>query len=374
MMSPTINSGIRRAGFLRAIALCLMFGIAGARVFAQGSNVELVGEYSTPGWLDDVFTTGGYAYVAESDAEPPYIGLRILDVADPSSPVVRGSYPSLGGYGIFVANHLAYIVDPGGLVILDVSDPTSPVLLGLRPCYYYLGWGDVCVSSGVAYVAPVRPASEVGPLDIFDVSDPSSPTLIRSYGWPGGFPSSVCVSGNRAYVAFGYVGLGILDVSDPSSPTMLRVYPVYAAGGGLIGVYGVHVLGDLAYLACSDLDSLPENEGGLHVVDITDPTSPSLRGACVTPGHALDVFVSGDLAYVADGARMNAQLEMIGYVQIIDVADPSRPTLIGSFQAPGYALHVHAADDLAYVTFEAGGLKILRLRNRPSAVPAWKAY
>jgi hypothetical protein len=53
-----------------------------------------------------------------------------------------------------------------------------------------------------------------------------------------------------------------------------------------------------------------------------------LVGSYDTPNYANDVFVSGDLAYVANDTSG---------VQIIDVSNPSSPQLRGSYDTPGSA-------------------------------------
>lgn len=55
---------------------------------------------------------------------------------------------------------------------------------------------------------------------------------------------------------------------------------------------GVRVLGDLAYIA--------DAEGGLQIVDVSNPTAPSLHGSYDAPGKTWSVFADGHYAYVAD--------------------------------------------------------------------------
>jgi len=56
---------------------------------------------------------------------------------------------------------------------------------------------------------------------------------------------------------------------------------------------GVAVVGSTAYVA--------DGSGGLVIVDVSDAATPSVVGACDTPGTAYGVAVAGDTAYVADG-------------------------------------------------------------------------
>jgi hypothetical protein len=58
-----------------------------------------------------------------------------------------------------------------------------------------------------------------------------------------------------------------------------------------------------------------DGERGLQIIDVSNPSAPVRRGGYDTSGNALDVCVSGDLAYVADGYGL----------QIIDVSNPAAP-------------------------------------------------
>jgi hypothetical protein len=66
----------------------------------------------------------------------------------------------------------------------------------------------------------------------------------------------------------------------------------------------VDIVGDTAYVATSQ---------GLVLIDIADPSNPSMLGM-LADINAQDVRVSGDLAYVADAIGL----------QIVAVTDPTR--------------------------------------------------
>ena len=59
-------------------------------------------------------------------------------------------------------------------------------------------------------------------------------------------------------------------------------------------------------------------EGGLMLVDISNPSSPTLAGSYDTNDYADGVSVSGNYAYVANGSD--------GLV-IVDISNPSSPIL-----------------------------------------------
>ena len=79
---------------------------------------------------------------------------------------------------------------------------------------------------------------------------------------------------------------------------------------------------------------MADDYSGLQVIDISDPTDPTLAGTCDTPGHARGVAVSGDHAFVADYAAG---------LQVIDICDPTDPTLVGSYDTPGECMGVAVA-------------------------------
>jgi hypothetical protein len=109
-------------------------------------------------------------------------------------------------------------------------------------------------------------------------------------------------------------GLQVIDISDPTIPTLIGSCDTPGAA------YGVMVSG--VYALVADWGS------GLQVIDISDPTNPTLIGTYDTPGGAGDVTVSGDNAFVAD---------LGSGLQVIDIADPTNPTLLGTYDTPGDA-------------------------------------
>jgi hypothetical protein len=111
---------------------------------------------------------------------------------------------------------------------------------------------------------------------------------------------------------------------------------------------GVQVSGNLAYIAfgsCSQMICT----GGLEIVDVSDPASPTLHGSLTTTGDARDVQLAGDRAYIAIGNRLLA----------IDVSDSAAPQEIEHFTTTGGAEGVSIAGGLIFVTGYRTGLQIL---------------
>ena len=66
-----------------------------------------------------------------------------------------------------------------------------------------------------------------------------------------------------------------------------------------------------------------------------------LVGSYNTPGESEFVFVSGNLAYLADG---------FAGIQIFNVSQPENPELIVNYDTPGYSEGVFVSGNLAYIS------------------------
>ena len=193
-------------------------------------NCTLVGGWFS-GFDYTVFVKDTIAYIGDG------VCLRILNVKDPSNPVVLGmvKVPSFVR-GIYVSDTLAYVGDWGdGLRIINVKDPTNPSEVG----YYDTGWyaWDVYVVDTLAYVA-----DDGDGLRIINVKDPENPTEMGYY-ITGDYALGVYVVDTLAYVADGNNGLRIINVKDPTNPTEVGYYDTGSYA------YGVYVIDTLAYVA-----------------------------------------------------------------------------------------------------------------------------
>ncbi|MDD1458344.1 cadherin domain-containing protein, partial [Dolichospermum sp. ST_sed7] len=115
---------------------------------------------------------------------------------------------------------------------------------------------------------------------------------------------------------------------------------------------GVQVVGNYAYVA--------DGDSGLQIIDISNPTTPTLKGNYDTSGLAYGVQVVGNYAYVAD---------YTSGLQIIDISNPTTPTLKGNYDTSGYALGVQVVGNYAYVADSDGGLKIINVSEFANNTP-----
>ena len=114
---------------------------------------------------------------------------------------------SLGGFfdvtGLAVEGSTAYLaVNYEGLAVVDISDPTSPLLVGWLEILNSLG--DVAVTQSTVFV------KTWSGLHVVDVSDPGAPAIPGSLSIPG---TALAASDSVLYVGGG--SLQVVDVSDP---------------------------------------------------------------------------------------------------------------------------------------------------------------
>ena len=93
---------------------------------------------------------------------------------------------------------------------------------------------------------------------------------------------------------------------------------------------------------------------GLKIIDISDPSNPTLAGSYNTSGLAQGICVSGNYAYIADFVR--------GFL-IIDVSDPYNPTLVGNYDTKGVAYGVFVKGNCAFIADGSNGLVIINISD-----------
>ncbi len=246
------------------------------------------GERNVAGATTDVWAHDGYAYTGTFGSPcggDPDAGVWIWDVHNKrkvnfvgiiESPVGSRSndvkVASMNSGDILVHSNESCAGGPGGYEIYNVDDPTAPVHLAnvqtddvnalLRDD---LGFTDFGVhnlflfTQGANDYVAATVGSEFGNFQIFDITDPANPTLVGFWGaeqlhrpdvtdWAtltdfsiildadaylfSGFGASqnrflhdmtITADGTQAYLANWDAGLVLLDISDPTSPSLVSV-------------------------------------------------------------------------------------------------------------------------------------------------------
>ncbi|TFG17866.1 MAG: hypothetical protein EU531_02070 [Promethearchaeota archaeon] len=334
----------------------------------------------TDDFANGLYVSGDYAYVADGNA-----GLAVIDISNPTNPGLPDHEATSDyAYDVYVSGDYAYVADgSAGLAVIDISNPTNPGTAVLKNTSGYSM--AVYVEGDYAYVAD----SGSG-LAVIDISDPTNPGT-PVYADTDGSAYAVYVDGDYAYVADYHKGIAVIDISDPTNPSKIaqgnlgeNVYSIcidgnyaFLGGDGLYAVeiselnspldlwwnqdttgnsQGVFVSGDYAYVA--------DGASGLAVIDISDPTTPGAPQYSNTAGDAEDVVVSGDYAYVADGG---------GGLAVIDVSDPTTPGTAVRRDTTGDSRGIFVSGDYAFIADGGSGLAIIDISNPTSpGAPVYK--
>ena len=241
----------------------------GLRTFdvTDPSNPTLLGELNTPGVgnLHNVFVDGNYAYVASNDT----LNLHVIDVTNPSTPTDVAQVPAPMGsqcHDMMARNGICYAAFlGGGLGIVDVSDPTSP----MPPVFHnYPGsfTHNIWPSDDGMFVFTTD-ENAGGHLRAFDISNLGNIQEVGSYeAKPNIIIHNVIVDGPYAYIAYYVEGLHVVDISDPTSMKRVGSFDTYAGAdtdnAGFAGAWGVYPFTS-PYVYVSDLNT------GLYIFEFS---------------------------------------------------------------------------------------------------------
>jgi hypothetical protein len=329
-----------RAGRLRGLALAAILvpalAAAADRVGGEfyAENIDWIGYHDLdgkPALQMALQVVDGRYYLYLAGFYHP--GVHILDVTDPADPAGHMWVPDAGGKKGTMALKVQ-VAD--GIMITPVSQ-ALPIYHGNSPEDPY--------DAGI---------------NIWDVRDPLNPKLLSHWAVDGfGAHRSFFNGGRYVHVsasASGFSGMiyRIVDIADPTKPVEAGRFWLpeqWTAGGGQpepsvdgTSLHGPpYVKGNLAYL--------PYSGAGTVIVDISDVAAPKLVGRLdahppfgdqAPPTHTVLPLSQRPLAIVTSEGRRPPTLSResitrvppANFMGMVDVSDPSNPTLIALFPTP----------------------------------------
>ena len=285
--------------------------------------------------------------------------LIVLDLANPARPQWVAALP-ISANDIALAGRYAYVVGRDSFAVVEVGDLTDPVLVNVLALP---NTGSVVVvTTDYAYVAVY------GDLYTIALANPTKPAIIGVNRLTVRI-TGMAVAANELYVVTDD-DFQRLDISNPTQPIVVEMLadprlsygPVIAAGVLYFGnkaalqvraVAGDVVLRTLALSTTLDwsgdiaiMDGIAYLAGGfqgLHVWDITDPTTAVAIGAYPLNGLAKAVVAQDGYVYTIDCDEG---------LRIFDAANPTALTAVGAFTPMGLSYNLTVGDAFAYV---AGG-------------------
>lgn len=237
----------------------------------------------------------------------------------------------------------------GGVSLFDMADPCNPVKAGegwaaeMREShalgFVHLGEdsptpGDFMVSTGVLGILT------------WDLTDLQAPEAAAYLTLPGVFyPDaytyvvlSVSLQYPWLYVGAADNGVYVVDVTDPRAPALVSQHVLDPP----LRVGGVFAMGNLLLVSSAE-----QSEAALYDISIPDQLQPIPGGRFATAdgtGDAVEHYHgnhAGDLA-------LFARKEGGGGVLVYDIADPTRPTLLGDTLSDGNGGYVFYDEGLVF--------------------------
>ena len=272
----------------------------------------------------DAFVLDGYAYVlGESEA------IYVVDVDPPASAHVVSSYVTQGN-----TRHLAYksgylyVSDYGnGMLIFDITTPGTlvpatslPTALNVQTApqikgnfAYVVGQRDSCFGMQKIMVSPLSSAH--------------TENIIKTVG----FPMSIDIDGDYAYVADLTKGLSVYNIADPYNITLAKNVQT------TIETQQISVADGFALLANRDT--------GIAIIDV-DP---------LVSAHVDKTFDPDTWDYTNDIQASNGYLYLAMYSQglfVVDVNPPESSSVIKKVDLPGNKYGITLGGDYAFLSSE----------------------
>lgn len=264
-------------------------------------------------------------------------GLQSMNVSTPHSPLPVGNDYKTIPFIYDIAFDLNYTYLAGaecGMQTVDLGNLGSPIEISDYSTSSY--FTDIEMEGHYAYLFE----NFFRYLDIVNIDDPIVPVHLSYYEAPGSLVD-VIPEQNELYIANSW-GLDIVNISDPTDPTVTgRITSTLGA------ITGLDVQGDYAYLVGS-------YGSGLRIIDIMDPVNPIEIGYLAGDGE--DVVVTEDFALIAAGENG---------LRLVDVSDPTQPVETAVYPPPGYAQSVLIHDNYLYVSGGEDGIFIFDISDLP---------
>ncbi|MBL7046631.1 MAG: PKD domain-containing protein [Candidatus Marinimicrobia bacterium] len=296
------------------------------------SSPTEAGVFDTHTNLRDVHVSGNNAYLEMDNNGDPPAGVQVLDISDPSGPVEIGfmEEQSIGKiYSNYAIERVGY-----DFRITDISDPSAPIEIASFN-HENTGFGDFHISNNYIYARynKIYPVTGEG-IAIIDISNPVAPRLVSELELEiNQYNKPLYAYNNRVYL-YDEIWDGqttsllrIIDVSDRRSPAQIGLFTFPEN----VEIANIIVVDDYAYL----FESSANNSGreAMHIVDVSDPSAPAFISTFNDFGlndtwsfSIYDVAIYNDYAYLTTG------LDSLG-LAVVDIGDPTSPSLTG-FYAP----------------------------------------
>jgi hypothetical protein len=302
-------------------------------IFNSG-GYKIVTRYQTPANAQDLTIQDTLCYMAQGEG-----GLLILNIKNPAQPqFVSVTTDNVRGYSRRIVRKESFVylaAGTFGFTGINISNPLNPIVtvsnLSMKPAK------DAVIVDEYLFCA----TSEQG-VSIAELSNPAIPD-IRNFMRTNGYANGIAVNANKSlmFVACGEMGLSIFDISNfeegfGTYPTLSWLdTPGYAEAVILVEE------DSLALIAAGS--------SGLFVVDYSDLQNVRIVGSYSSGGSAYDLIYNNKRVY------LTAQR---GGLHILDITNPTTPRVLGRLDLK-QAMGLEMDDTYIYVADNVDGLVVI---------------
>lgn len=165
---------------------------------------------------------------------------------------------------------------------------------------------------------------------------------------PGNSPN-ISVSGNHAYLINSWIGAMIVDISDTENPVVAATISTPSPADD------IQTANDYLYISCY----INQGYSSLLIYDVADPTTPVSVGSYDSLYYPHGIAVNNNYAYIASHSTG---------LRIIDISNPADPVLAGFYEDLDGAYDVALDSNYAYVADVTSGLHVIDITNPANPV------
>ncbi|MDX9857649.1 MAG: hypothetical protein RBT76_07660 [candidate division Zixibacteria bacterium] len=311
--------------------------------FKTIQEVQLVGRFSTAGFVTTVAVSGDWAYLLNAGSTNFSARIQVVNVASPSQPYLAATRQTSSVSDLTLRGTSLFLLRDRVLEVFDISTPNVIQPIGQVLTIGTTAFWGLCADGNILYLSTFADSSGKGYVEIIDVSTPASPqhlgAITRSR------VGNIAATNGYLYIA-DFDGGAVYNVSSPATPTV--VSSQFTKDDWAIQVFGNQVF--------------TGSGGRMQIFDVTSPAQPTLTGTYQpTDGfNASGIDVSDNIACVSSVHYLKKGLF------VLDVSNPAQPSRIGHYYAnhSGSGLggtRVDIVGDYVYLAALDEGLLVLRL-------------
>lgn len=323
------------------------------------------------------------------------LGISALTHAQPCEDGMAGEYPCSGinqyafmpsdeiGGGVMNDNwgwvspetgrEYAIQCRSNGTSFIDITNPSDPVYIGNLPTHdIEILWRDAKVYANHAFIVAESPAHGMQVFDLTQLDEVENPPVVFSE------TAHYSMFGNAHNIAineqtgFAYAvgsdtysgGLHIIDIQNPTEPELAGGFE---ADGYTHDVQVVIYDGFDATYNGKEI-AFAANENSLTIVDVTDKTDPQMisRSEYENSAYAHQGWLTEDHRYFLLGDELDEGTFGVNTRTFVwDLINLEEPVLVGVFESDLTSIdhNLYIKGDYCYQANYTGGLRVLKLNN-----------